>query len=433
MNIATLGKYFVGNKQAILQIAETRGVLWLGLLFVIATGFAREYDGEDLMHEPWHLAIPLGASIISSFILYCMVWIVAACRKGKNPFWSGYAKFLALYWMTAPLALVYAIPVERLLTAADSVRANLWMLAIVAAWRVALITRVVSVFYRCRHVAAFFVVMLFADALAQTAISFVPMPIVSVMGGIRLTEAESVVLGTTFMIRFFGILSLPVWFIGVWVIASCKSQPNDWQTRPIQIRSNSVGRSLWLLAFATLAIWPFVLPRTQPEQVNRRIVDSRLKSGDVSGALAYMSERESDDFPPHWDPPPRIGYGESEPDIFDVLEVINHDRSASWVRRMFVQKILLQSNAGVYAQRRVIDLARMSEEKLTSYIELLEADRSGSRIAASHESEIERIIRNADRPEDQHATPITESRRQLLQKILSLVPAEDAVNADESQ
>jgi len=31
--------------------------------------FAREYDGEDLLHEPWHLLLPLVASLATSFIL----------------------------------------------------------------------------------------------------------------------------------------------------------------------------------------------------------------------------------------------------------------------------------------------------------------------------------------------------------------------------
>ncbi len=421
MNTITLCKYLVGNKQAILQIGETRRVLWLGLLFVLSAGFAREYDGEDLLHEPWHLAIPLGASVVSSFLLYVLIWWVADSRKAKNPFWKGYAIFLALYWMTAPLAWLYAIPVERFLSAADSVRANLWLLGIVSVWRVALITRVVSVIYRCKPIAAFFVVMLFADALAQAALSFVPLPIISVMGGIRLTEAESIILGTTFFVRFFGIVSFPIWLIATIVVANCTSQANDWQTRPFSTGAHRVGRSLWALAFVAFAVWPFVLPLTQVEQVNRRLVDGQLKSSDIAGALAYMSEREIDDFPPHWDPPPRIGYGEAEPDIFDVLKIINRDNPVSWVRTKFVQKILLQSEAEFYAQRRVIDLAQMSEEDLATYVDLLGSVGTGPHIAASHESEIERIIRNADRPGEEHGTPITESRRELLQKILAMI------------
>ena len=63
MTISTLIRYLVGHRRAILEVAESKSAVWLGLLFVISAGFAREYDGVDLLHEPWHLALPLGASL----------------------------------------------------------------------------------------------------------------------------------------------------------------------------------------------------------------------------------------------------------------------------------------------------------------------------------------------------------------------------------
>jgi hypothetical protein len=69
MTLWTLLKFLAGNRDAIVSAARCNGAIWIGLLFVIAAGFAREYDGEDLLHEPWHLAIPLGASLASSAAL----------------------------------------------------------------------------------------------------------------------------------------------------------------------------------------------------------------------------------------------------------------------------------------------------------------------------------------------------------------------------
>src|SRR5687767_5262694 len=137
MTISTLLKFLVGEREAILTVARTPQAIWIGLLFVLAAGFAREYDGEDLLHEPWHLLIPLGASILSSAILYLLIRAITWFRGAPGPsLLSGYRSFLALYWMTAPLALFYAIPFERFASAADAMRANLFLLALVAAWRV---------------------------------------------------------------------------------------------------------------------------------------------------------------------------------------------------------------------------------------------------------------------------------------------------------
>ena len=93
--------------------------------------------------------------------------------------------------------------------------ANLWLLGIVALWRVVLMTRVVSVLYGCHWLAAFFVVMLFSDGVAVTAISLTPRPVVGMMGGIRHTESELLILNVTCAIQGWGILLMPVWIIGV--------------------------------------------------------------------------------------------------------------------------------------------------------------------------------------------------------------------------
>ena len=44
---------------AILDIAADRRAVRIGFLFVISAALARDYDGEDLVHESWHLLIPI--------------------------------------------------------------------------------------------------------------------------------------------------------------------------------------------------------------------------------------------------------------------------------------------------------------------------------------------------------------------------------------
>src|SRR6478609_360522 len=102
MGIGTLFRYLIGDREAILAIAGSRHSLWVGLLFVLSAGLAREYDGEDLLHEPWHVFLPLGASLVSSLLLFTLAFGFAL-SKGEP--WRDtprrYLSFLGLFWMTA--------------------------------------------------------------------------------------------------------------------------------------------------------------------------------------------------------------------------------------------------------------------------------------------------------------------------------------------
>ena len=424
MTLRTFIAYLFGSRDAILHITHSRRVLLLGLLFVLSAGFAREYDGEDLLREPWHLLIPLGASLGSSFALYCLVDRVARLQGNRNPFWQGYIVFLALFWMTAPLAWLYAIPVERFLPAADSVRANLWLLGIVATWRVALITRAISVLYRCHWVAAFFVVILFSDAVLWIVLELTPMPILSIMGGIRLTESENVLLGTQFMLRVLGTLSAPIWLFGTVTVAVRRPpDPLAWQRIDIEDDArSSVRPGLWALSAVALVIWVFVLPKTQPEQVRRRIVEKALAEDRLTEALSYMSALERDDFPPHWDSPPRIGYGEATPDLWKIMALIDENDVAPWVHSLYKEKVLAQAGTPAYVGDRLIDLAEMDQQSLEMYTRLLGETPEGREMAARHSFEIENILEDADRP-DSH-TPISDWRRELLSEIAAIAEVE---------
>ena len=336
MTLLTLVQSLFGGRDAILRVARAPQALGLGLLFVLAAGFAREYDGEDLLHEPWHVLIPLAASLGSSLLLYLLVRGIAARRGAMEPPpLRGYLDFLGLYWMTAPLALLYAIPFERLLSAPDSVRANLGLLALVAAWRVLLMARVVSVVYRTSYFAALIVVLFFADTLAAFILMATPLPIVSIMGGIRLSESELVLREVVFTLRALTVLTWPIWAIATGIIASRKSPAWSYAATG---DSHRVAWHLWAVGAAALAAWVFVLPFTQPEQQLRHSVERDLRAGRIAEGLAAMSAHERSDFPPHWDPPPRIAYRERRPDILELQEQLDSSSVAPWVRELYATK-----------------------------------------------------------------------------------------------
>ena len=51
-----------------------------------------------------------------------------------------------------------------------------------------------------------------------------------------------------------------------------------------------------------------------------------------------MSAHQPDDFPPHWDPPPKVYFGEGRPPLLDVIRVIADEPPAHWVRAIYLRK-----------------------------------------------------------------------------------------------
>src|SRR5262245_45792999 len=209
VGIRTLVRYLLGDQEAIRTLASTRHTLWLGLLFVLSAGFAREYDGADLLHEPGHLFLPLGASLLSSLVLFSLLYSPAVkWGEPARAFPSRYVSFLGLFWMTAPLAWLYAIPYERFLDPLDAVRMNLLTLGVVSLWRVALMIRVTRILFDYKSEEAFFLVLLFADAVALALLWFSPVPVIEIMGGIR-SEREQIIQSSAGLVLLGGGCALP--------------------------------------------------------------------------------------------------------------------------------------------------------------------------------------------------------------------------------
>ena len=417
ISLATLGWYLIGDRKSILQLAQCRGGLWLGFVFVFSAGFAREYDGEYLVREPWHLLIPFFASLVSSFILYLVI-CGTRCRNGG--FWLGYRRLLTLFWLTAPLAWLYAVPFERFSSAPDSVAANLWLLSIVSVWRVVLMIRVVSVLYKEPWYVALFLVMLFADVVAVVAITAMPRPIINVMGGIRQTESEQLILAVTFFVQFLGVMSLPIWLIGWAVVAQrrWKSVPDETEPAlPDQQSNGSVSRDPWLLAAFSIIIWIPILPQPQSEQKNRWKVTQDLSSGRYEDAVRYMSDRSPADFPPHWDPPPRPGYGEVYPPLSEILDAVFRFDAADWVRDIYLDKLRMSSSRFDGA---VVELRLLDDDQLRRYRDLLLELSDGRKIARSHEHYLEDALRVPVPGEVRPPPELSTERRELLQAIQDL-------------
>lgn len=106
--------------------------LAFGLLCTWLVGMGRYWDDPraELLQQ-----FGVG-SVVYVFALGTFLWLLLWPLRPKRWAWLRVVTFVSL---VSPPAALYAIPVERFLALEDARSANLWFLAAVAAWRVALL------------------------------------------------------------------------------------------------------------------------------------------------------------------------------------------------------------------------------------------------------------------------------------------------------
>jgi len=351
LSLAMLIRYLAFQRAAIDTVARSRWSLAVGGLLVVAGGLARHYDSSDLLGQPWLVLRPMVASLVVSASIFLAVHLVAWVRlrnePERPPLLSAYASFLGLFWMTAPLGLLYGVPYEHLLDEYHATAANIITLLVVSTWRVALMTRVVSVRYGFAPFAALCLIMVVADIAANVALSKAPLPTIDLMGGIQRTATESLIGETAHTALLLGVLSMPIWLVGAVVtLARSKARWPDLQ------RASAAGGTagglgavparptfvLVLVALIAVILWVPLLPITQPPQIRASRIDALLRNDRIESALEEMSALRRSDFPPIWSPLPRAAFGEWLPRIEIVLETIEAHPPAQWVTELFARK-----------------------------------------------------------------------------------------------
>ena len=407
----TLVRFLMGQQSAILDVAASPYALVLGGVLVLSAGFAREYDGEDLLHEPWHLLIPHGASLLTSFLLYLLVRLTGIGKAEQLPaFFSGFPMFLRLYWMTAPLAWLYAIPFERWMSPGEATLWNLRLLGIVSVWRVALMIRAISVVYGAaplwRVIAT---VLLFGDAVMLIAIRFVPVPVLHLMGGVRMTESERILQGTTLLLQIVGFPSLFILLIMTFAPSSTLWTPMMFSQR------SRVHGTAWLMAAISILIWPFILPVTQPEQQRRRMAEQLIMARDFSAAFMFMSKHDRADFPPHWSPPPHVAQPNPVPPINDLIEVLIEESPAEWVRAIFIEKFRNTT------EQTLTRYGFVSDETLSSTLRILDRLPLSEWLPDDEWRREEAVGFLRELTSNSHRT-LSESDKACLQRVLDKLP-----------
>jgi hypothetical protein len=168
-------------------------------------------------------------SLIYIFILAALLWLVALPLKPRG--WK-YVHVLTFVSLTAPPALLYAIPVEKLFTIQTARSLNVWFLAIVAAWRVALLFVYLKRHAQLKPVAITVSALLPVTAIVVTLWALnLHRVVFNFMGGERgqpnANDSAYVVLFLLSMLSVLLFLPLVICYIVLIVLAHAKVERNE--------------------------------------------------------------------------------------------------------------------------------------------------------------------------------------------------------------
>lgn len=335
MSPLTILRYLTGNADAIRQVASRPAALGIAIVLVLLTGVARNYDQLLFTETLRWLYGPLLFSAVSGFWLWLFVmraWGVSCKTAVSADAWLRLRSFYSLFWMTAPIAWLYALPVERWFNSVDAARANVALLATVSLWRVVLMSRVISVIGSISFARGFWPVLLAASIEAAVIVftsQVTGKHLMAMMGGLVNSPAEDV------MMNAFGVvsqLSVVAFLIGLsfsihhGLLSQGRELP--WQPEPATPAKRSPQLWLWLLPVAGL--WALACIEPQRELRNTRHAEFLSRKKDLPGLLAWLSAHEKGDFAPAVTLPPTPWEVYDYRQFWDILKLIRED-TPGWI------------------------------------------------------------------------------------------------------
>lgn len=195
---------------------ETQGSTYLvfGILAAWMAGIGRYWDNP---RAAWWQHVGLG-SVLYLFIVALVLWLIVKPLRPQHWTLTNVCIFLG---MTAPLGLAYAVPVERYLPLATAQRINAWILAVVAAWRVALWIAYLKNSAQFRGwilvTAAFLPLVIVVTALSALNLE---RAVFEIMGGFRPPTSADAAYGVLLLITLASIAATPILLVSYAILIS---------------------------------------------------------------------------------------------------------------------------------------------------------------------------------------------------------------------
>lgn len=202
-----------------------RNHLIVGLAFTWIVGIGRWWDDPG---ANWLQHLGLG-SVVYIFVLAAALWLVVRPFIPDN--WR-YVHVLTFVSLTSPPAILYAIPVERFTDLAAAREINVWFLAVVAMWRVALLLFYLRRSARLTIVAVIVSTLLPIIAIIATLTALnLERAVFDIMGGLRESgtandSAYAILFALTFLSTVLVIPVFAVYLFAI-VIGGRRSEKNE--------------------------------------------------------------------------------------------------------------------------------------------------------------------------------------------------------------
>jgi len=337
VNAWTIGRFLLGQATAIREVAGNRAALWTGIVLVLVTAIARNYDQNYVLESPLWLFGPLIFSFFSGSFLYGILIRGFAQRRFDQDAKAQWPSFMALFWMTAPIAWLYAIPVERFLNSYQAAQANLTLLGIVSVWRVLLMSRAMAVslevsFFRALGwvlIAASLeiIIVVFIGALTSGALG---RRILASMMGMRNAPEEILLSSVLSSVWTYSWIVLATTIIAINVFKSYG--PAKPLPRLVPARMPWIFLALISVAWICIALPP------QKEQQRFVTHAEFLKREDYAGALKYLASHEARDFPPSRRLEPNPYEFQVWNDLPPTIALLNSN-TPPWIRQKYLSHL----------------------------------------------------------------------------------------------
>lgn len=333
MDPRLLARFLLGRPDAIRALAGNLYTLPVGLLFCLSAGLARSYDSVYLAADTAMLLRPAWISLAIAVAVHAAIFFVC-CARARRWLPNAGPSFLSiagLYWLTAPLAWLHAIPFERFLDERNAGVANFAAVVFTAVWRLALLSRVYAVclpwtFGRALvHVATLALPIVYAAAVVirpRFGGVFDSIGMSLLVFAILLAGLLAFVLGAGYALLglFFGKSSFAM---------------DGFTPRP----PAPPARAVLALGLGALLLFAAPLPWTQPEQRRRVEIERLYPAGDIPRFVTALASHPRAEYPPHWTPPPWPEDGRQDLRLLDVLaEIERRPDLPPWIRAVYRRK-----------------------------------------------------------------------------------------------
>lgn len=328
----------VGVRPSIQRLIHARQGWLFAAVLVGTAALGREYDAVSLWHQPFDLLGSFAASLLLSSLLFFWMWAgMALCGFRLVRPWRHALVFLTGYWLTAPLAWFYAFPIEAISDEVTSLRFNLTALSVVSIWRVLLFARISSIQFRIPFAVTLFWILVPCMVIAFFGLLSSMMSMVSIMGGIRLSQSQQI------LVDYQGAVLVGLWWSFLPIVAMAIALTVWLAMRGGSKRSSRrmprVSWQAWLIPLAALVTLLLAAVRFQPALQRAHRVDQMLVAGELNRAIAEMANGAEAAFPPAWDPQPRFDRDSNQlPTISELVRTLQTSDPPAWVRdRLMVQ------------------------------------------------------------------------------------------------